>query len=115
MSQYHSGLQGEKIAETFLKRQGKRIIKRRLRAGSGEIDLLIKDGDVLVFVEVKYRPGSRLGEGLASITPKKKAHFLSAVKAYISQHPQPYRVAYLEITRAGIQYQDDILHEGVGI
>lgn len=48
-------MKGERVAYAFLKRQGYRIVAHRYRSRSGEIDLIGWDGDILVFIEVKYR------------------------------------------------------------
>ena len=50
-----TGMKGELVAYAYLKRQGYRIVAHRYRSRSGEIDLIGWDGDVLAFVEVKYR------------------------------------------------------------
>ena len=50
-----TGMKGELVAYAFLKRQGYRIVAHRYRSRSGEIDLIGWDGDILAFIEVKYR------------------------------------------------------------
>ena len=50
-----AGMKGELVAYAFLKRQGYRIVAHRYRSRSGEIDLIGWDGDILAFIEVKYR------------------------------------------------------------
>ncbi len=50
-----TGMKGELLAYAFLKRQGYRIVAHRYRSRSGEIDLIGWDGDILAFIEVKYR------------------------------------------------------------
>lgn len=49
------GERGERAASSYLRRQGMRIIVRNYRGHGGEIDLIARDGDTLVFVEVKTR------------------------------------------------------------
>ena len=50
-----AGMEGELVAYAYLKRQGYRIVAHRYRGRSGEIDLIGWDGDILAFIEVKYR------------------------------------------------------------
>ena len=50
-----TGMRGELVAYAYLKRRGYRIVAHRYRSRSGEIDLIAWDGDILAFIEVKYR------------------------------------------------------------
>lgn len=111
MSQYSLGLQGEKLAEAYLAERGYRILERRYKTRHGEIDLVAVKNRVLCFVEVKYRPGSRLGGGLEAIGAAKQMRLRSAARAYLMDHPAQWQLAYLEVTRAGILFREDILHE----
>lgn len=111
MSQYQQGLRGEQIADEYLKSQGFVVVEQRFRSRHGEIDLIAKKNRTLYFVEVKYRPQSRLGSGLAGITPGKRQHLMDAARAYIAKKPQQWKLAYLEVTRAGVLFREDVLHE----
>ena len=111
MSLYSLGLEGEKQAEAYLASRGYRVLERRYRTRHGEIDLIAVKNRVLFFVEVKYRPKSRLGGGLEAIGPVKQNRLRSAARAYLMDHPAAWQLAYLEITRAGILFLEDILHE----
>ena len=111
MTQHQSGLTGERLALDYLEHNGWVVLQERYRCRHGEIDLIARDKTGLCFIEVKYRPEGRLGAGLASITPDKKRHLLFAVRDYLKTHPQPYRIGCLEITRAGVLFYEDILHE----
>lgn len=111
MTGHQTGLLGELLAAEYLSRQGLRILKTRFRTVHGEIDIIARDRDVLCFIEVKYRPEGRLGSGLDSITRDKRIKLKNAVRVYLSAKPAPYRIGCLEITRAGVLYFPDILHE----
>ncbi len=111
MTQHQSGLLGEQFAAEYLKSMGYSIVQTRYRSRHGEVDIIACDKGILCFIEVKYRPEGRLGSGLASVTPEKRRRMKSAVQAYLSDHPGLYRVGCLEITRAGVLYYADILHE----
>lgn len=111
MSQYGLGLEGEKRAEAYLLGRGYRIVQRRYRTSHGEIDLIAVKNRVTCFVEVKYRPSARLGDGLAAIGTDKQNRLRSAARDYLAGHPAAWQLAYLEITRAGILFREDILHE----
>ena len=72
MKRYDAGIQGEQEAENALTRQGMTLRTRRYRAEDGEIDLVMQDGETIVFVEVKARPQSRAGQGMLAVTPAKQ-------------------------------------------
>lgn len=58
---YHKGNIHEEIAMDYLEKNGCRILECNYRLRTGEIDLIIEDGEYLVFVEVKYRKDDRMG------------------------------------------------------
>ena len=85
------GKRGEQLAERFLRRKGYRILARNYRCPCGEIDLVARDGDTLVFVEIKGRSGGRFGSPLEAVTVRKQErmavvarHFLSSCRIYQS-------------------------------
>ena len=64
MTAYASGLSGEAQAEAFLRAQGMVCLARRYRGQDGEIDLVMREGETLVFVEVKNRPAGAPGDSV---------------------------------------------------
>jgi len=76
------GSEGENLAEKFLKSKGYQIIKRNFRFGRGEIDIIAKDGDCLVFVEVKTRKSLEFGEPEYAITKSKVRQLKKLAEAY---------------------------------
>lgn len=76
------GLKGESIAEELLKAKGYSIIKRNFRFGKGEIDIIAKDGNCLVFVEVKTRKNMNFGEPEYAITQSKIKQLKKIAEAY---------------------------------
>jgi len=66
------GRYGEDTATRFLETLGYVIIGRNVRVPGGEIDLICKDGNVIVFVEVKTRTGSRFGTGISAVDARKR-------------------------------------------
>jgi putative endonuclease len=80
-----TGQIGERSAERELRRMGYKIIARNYRTRRGEVDLIAKDGETLVFIEVKTRLGSAYGTPEESITPKKQAHLVAAAQNYLQE------------------------------
>lgn len=105
MSSFAEGILGELRAAQYLKRQGMRVAARRFRAAGGEIDLICRDGRTLVFVEVKSRPGGRIGEGAKAVDTEKKRRLRAAARAYLALHPQEeIRFDVIEISAAGVRH-----------
>lgn len=78
----------EAATEAHLVAQGLRPLARQVRFRLGEIDLVMLDGDVLVFVEVRYRATSGFGDGLDSITSAKRGKLVRAAKLFLQGHPR---------------------------
>ena len=65
-------------------RQGLAIVARNFRTRFGEIDLVARDGDTLVFVEVRMRRSARYGGAIESITAAKRARLVAAANGYLA-------------------------------
>jgi len=105
MSSFLTGLRGERRAARYLRRQGMRILEKRYRARHGEIDLIARDGDAVVFVEVKARPRGNAGDGLTAVNGEKRRHLRYAAACYLQSHPADgVRFDVVEITSAGISH-----------
>ncbi|MBR3018017.1 MAG: YraN family protein [Clostridia bacterium] len=104
-SVFETGLRGEKQAAAYLKKQGMRILHTRYRTPHGEIDLIAKDQDTLVFVEVKARPNGAEGAGLMAVNAKKRGHLRYAAQCYLQSHPcEQARFDVVEISAAGLKH-----------
>ena len=77
------GHAAESRAEAFLKTRGLTLVARNWRCRFGEIDLVMQDGPVLVFVEVRLRSRSDFGGAAASVTPAKQQKLLAAARQYL--------------------------------
>ena len=82
------GRRAERRAERFLKRKGLRIIARNYRRRSGEVDLVMLDGETLVFVEVRYRGPGAWSSGLESVQRAKQERLMRTAALYLEEHPQ---------------------------
>ena len=79
-----SGDAAERIAEKFLLAHGMVCVERNYRSRFGEIDLIMKDGAGLVFVEVRMRKNSGFGGAGASIGHGKQQRIIAAAQHYLS-------------------------------
>jgi putative endonuclease len=80
-----AGARAEALAAQFLAAHGMEILERNFRRRCGEIDLVAKDGDTLVFVEVRLRTRGDFGGAAASITAKKRARIAAAAGLYLAR------------------------------
>ncbi len=80
------GAEAERRAADYLIRHGLKLVERNFRCRGGEIDLILRDSDVLVFVEVRARAASRFGGAAESITAGKQARIVLAARHYLARH-----------------------------
>jgi len=83
-----TGNAGEDLAEKFLKNIGYRIIGRNLRTKIGEIDILAREGESIVIVEVKTKTTDRFGEGFEMVDFFKKRKLLQLANQLRIKYPQ---------------------------
>ena len=82
------GKLAETLAADYLRRGGLRLIERNYNCRMGEIDLIVADGPVLVFVEVRLRRNLEFGGAAASITAAKRQRIVMAARHYLSGRPE---------------------------
>jgi putative endonuclease len=96
------GAIGERHARLLLESAGMTFVEANWRAASGEIDLVMLDGDFLVMVEVKVRRGERAGSAEEAISPSKGRRLLATGEWYVAEHPafaeMPWRIDLVAIT-----------------
>jgi len=86
MNRQEVGKIGEKLAQKFLKRKGYHICETNFRCRTGEIDIIAKQKDYLVFVEVRTKSNLDFGTPEESITQHKKGKIINSALTYISTH-----------------------------
>jgi putative endonuclease len=77
------GERGEEFAARFLRRRGYKILVRRFKSRGGEIDIVCRERDWLVFVEVKTRETEEFGAPSESVQRKKQRHLSKAALDYL--------------------------------
>ena len=80
------GKSGEDLACRELERRGYAIIARRYRVRGGELDVVARDGETIVFVEVKTRVGRMFGEAAEAVTPLKQLRITRLAEEYLMRH-----------------------------
>ncbi|MCK5719727.1 MAG: YraN family protein [Thiomargarita sp.] len=80
------GKWAEKLAHDYLCKQGLHFVTQNYRCQMGEIDLIMLEQNILVFIEVRYRKNKRYGGSLESISLRKQQHILDTATRYIQAH-----------------------------
>ena len=106
---------GEDFAVTFLTRQGMQLLDRNWRCSEGEIDLVMRDGDVVVVCEVKTRRSRAFGDPVHAITRAKLARLRRLAGRWLAEHRVDAARVEVEgpavgiVRRAGDPHRDDVL------
>ena len=113
-----AGRAGEAAAESHLRQIGFEILARNYRTREGEVDIVARDGDTCVFVEVKARRQSAYGLPEESITATKAGHLIAAAQAYLGEHGglhDDWRIdlVAVELDRAGRVERVELIRDAV--
>ena len=76
----------EQLAAQFYSRQGFEILERNWRAGRKEIDLIVRKGDLVVFVEVKSSTSKQYGHPVERVDRRKRENLTACAQQYITAH-----------------------------
>ena len=82
----HSGQAAENLAKTYLLKQGFVFIEKNYHCRHGEIDLIFKDNDTIVFIEVRFRRHVNFGSACESINNKKQKKIIKTAEYYLYVH-----------------------------
>lgn len=89
-----AGERAEDMALAHLEGAGLRLIKRRYRTRFGEIDLIMTDGPILVFVEVRYRADDYFGGSLASVDRHKRQRLIACASQFLAETREQRRARF---------------------
>jgi putative endonuclease len=84
-ARFRLGVSAESRAAALLLAKGYRVVAKRFRSGVGEVDLVARRGNVLVFVEVKAR--DRLDDAAEAVTPRQQRRIVAAAEAWLAANP----------------------------
>ncbi|MBI5846374.1 MAG: YraN family protein [Nitrospirae bacterium] len=79
------GRKGEDLAAALCKEKGLTVIEKNFRTPFGEIDLIAKDGNIIVFIEVKTRTGDAYGAPFEAVTSRKRAKITKVAMSYLKR------------------------------
>jgi putative endonuclease len=101
------GFKGEALAGRYLKKRGYKVIERNYHCPWGEIDLIARDKDILVFVEIKARSSSEFGLPQEAVDRFKQKKLCQVARAFIAEHnlkediPARFDVVAIHLTPSG--------------
>lgn len=100
------GQQGEQRALAYLRGRGLAHVESNYRCSCGEIDLIMRDGSELVFVEVRQRADASRGGAAASISPAKQRRVVNAAQTYLQRYPRvpPCRIDVVTIDAEHLEW-----------
>lgn len=119
MKRKDTGNLGEKLARDFLKKRGYHIIENNYRCRWGEIDIIAKQKDSLVFIEVRTKTSLEFGNPEESITSSKRDHMRATAFHYLQAHdnlPEQWRidVVAVELKPDGKLSRIELIENAVG-
>lgn len=98
------GKEGERIAEQYLKKKGYKLIERNYRCHGGELDLIVLDRRVVVFVEVKTRTGQGFGSPFEAVEYHKQKRMIQAAQFFLMEKKLHQRDARFDVV--GVSWPD---------
>jgi len=105
------GSKGEDLAVQYLKKKGFKVIERNYHCSEGEIDLVAREKNTLVFVEIKARSSSEFGLPQEAVDRFKQKKIIQSARIYLAEHhlseeiPARFDVVAIQLTPAGPQIE----------
>jgi putative endonuclease len=99
------GKEGERLAEQYLKKKGYKIVERNYRCRGAELDLIVLDRRVIVFVEVKTRTGHGFGSPFEAVEFRKQQKMIQAAQYFLNERKLHQRDARFDVV--GISWPGD--------
>lgn len=108
-----NGARGEQVARAYLEQKGLHWVSSNYKAKVGEIDLIMKDAEQWVFVEVKYRSQQDYGSALQTFTPQKKRKVVKTAMCYLQHqglnvHHTYFRIDFVAIDGEHINWINNV-------
>jgi len=109
------GLAGEQQAIQYLLSRGWHIVAHRFRVGHTELDLIVRQGSLVAFVEVKARRGDAFGSPLEAVTGAKRRELVKAARVWVDRYGRPsdvYRFDCIALTDGRLEHLADAFRPG---
>lgn len=116
---HRRGVEGERIAKWFLRLRGWVVLEHRYRLGRSEVDLIVRRGKTVAFVEVKTRVGTSFGSPLEAVTWHKQREIARVAEGWVDRFGQEgvsYRFDVIGVTMTSegpiVQHVEDAFRAG---
>jgi len=86
LSSREFGARVEAEARGYLEARGLKLVRRNYHCKFGEIDLVMLDGEIVVFVEVRYRANNKFGAGFETISTAKQRRLITTAGSFLARH-----------------------------
>ena len=109
------GLAGEEQAIRYLLSRGWALVAHRFRVGHAEVDLIVRRGDLVAFVEVKTRRGEAFGSPFAAITGPKRRELVKVARVWVDRFGRPsdiYRFDCVGVVDGRLDHLEDAFRPG---
>ena len=109
------GLAGEERAISYLLSRGWAVVAHRFRVGRIEIDLVVRRGNLVAFVEVKTRRGEAFGSPFEGVTGAKRRELVKAARGWVDRYGQPsdvYRFDCIGLANGRLDHLEDAFRPG---
>ena len=119
MKRQDTGRRGEELARQFLEKKGFRIIESNYRCPEGEVDIIARHEDCLVFIEVRAKTSREFGSPEESVTATKKKKLITTARRYRQTHdklPPQWRIDFVavELDKRGEPLRIELIENAVG-
>lgn len=104
-----TGRSGEDAAVQYLKKQGYSIIERNYRLRIGEVDIIARDSEYVVFIEVKTRRGGSFGSPFEAVDARKQRRIAKVALAYLQGRDVPVRFDVVAVHLDGRGFRVELL------
>lgn len=106
LTSHSIGQQAENACCDYLQQQGLTLLDRNFRGSRGEIDLVMKEHDTVVFIEVRFRKHQQFGGAIESLTQKKRQRVISTAELYMQQNTR-LKQARIDVVAMSQTLQND--------
>lgn len=104
------GKQGEDIAVHYLQRKGYRIVQRNYHSRYGEIDIVCRKNQDMIFVEVKTRSSDRYGSAEEAVTAVKQQRLRKTALTYLQQLDRPVRGLRFDVITVRFEVDEVVIN-----
>jgi putative endonuclease len=112
---HRRGFAGEERAIQYLLSRGWHVVAHRFRVGHTEIDLIVRQGNLVAFVEVKVRRGGAFGSPFEAVTGAKRRELVKAARVWVDRYGHPsdvYRFDCIGLTDGKLEHLADAFRPG---